>query len=61
MKLTLSQRIWQAWSAGLLLTLLFATAIIGFRQLADDVTLQGARQQRRDAKTARLAAPTGVG
>jgi chitinase len=27
MKLTLSQRMWQAWSAGLLLTLLFATAM----------------------------------
>jgi hypothetical protein len=41
-------------------TLLFATAIIGFRQLAHDVTLHGARQERRDAKTARLAAAAGV-
>jgi hypothetical protein len=39
--------------------LLFATAVKGFRQLAQDVTLHGSRQQRRDAKTAGLAVPAG--
>src|ERR1700688_2597827 len=40
--------------------LLFATALAGFRQLAYDVSLRGARQQRRDAKIAGLAAPAGI-
>jgi hypothetical protein len=40
-------------------TLLFVTALTGFRQLTHDVTLCGSRQQRRDAKTSGLAVPAG--
>jgi hypothetical protein len=40
--------------------LLLATAVIGFRQLAGDVTLHGARQQLRDAKAAGRAVPAGA-